>query len=354
MSGTLLILAPAGEDALPWPWVHVSGGNIVASGIGGEAPETDLCVLAVPGQDVRIFPHDLPKLRKSEQMSALAFAVEEHVATDMAEQHLAMGDADDKRVAIMAKSRMMHWQNTAQQQGFAPDHVVADFELLPDGTELALEDRTIQGGSFGHALDPGWTTTATNPQTLSDALSRMAEGLSSQYINLRQGEFVKKDNAKLPGRAWMGLAASLLLLGACWLGYRIVETRALNHRAVAIDAEAGRLYARATGKPAPVNPALAALRAQKQGGAGGATFFTLSTALFNAMQAVPGAEIQDMTFASGKGTLAFQMSFPDFADAQKLEDALATSGLRYTPGGVREAGDDRLVGEGVLAMEAGR
>lgn len=354
MSNTLLILAFAGDDSLRWPWALVVDGEITATGSHMDAPHADQRVLIIPGQDVRIVPHDLPKLRKSEQMHALAFAIEDQVASDMAEQHLAVGAEGDKRVAVIIRSTMQSWLHTAQAKGFEPDHLVADFELLAEGESLSMADRVVIGGPLGHTMDPDWAQPGAATQTSDEAMSRFSAGLGGQYINLRQGEFALKGKADIPVRRWAALAASIILLGACWLGYQMAETRALHKRAAAIQEQAGRLVAKATGKAIPANPALAALRAQNAAGEGGGDFFRLSNALFSAVQSVPGAQVQEMNFNVDKGTLNFVLSLADFADAQKLETALEQSGLRYTPGGVREIGEKSLAAEGVLSMETGQ
>ncbi|MGE7990365.1 type II secretion system protein GspL [Pseudomonas sp. NPDC089554] len=166
---------------------------------------------------------------------ALAFAVEERLATPLEELHLAFGAADESgsrpclAIDRACLEQVLAW---VRAQGVEPLAVLADADLLSsaDPTALWLEGRWLLGGKHRQRLalspaaaqvlaasmpevswlaEPGQALQEGSYEPVADAFALLWEG-RVQAIDLRQGIFAPTRGLSLP---WQGLLAGCLLAG---------------------------------------------------------------------------------------------------------------------------------------------
>ena len=166
---------------------------------------------------------------------ALAFAVEERLATPLEALHLAFGEADESRsrpclaVERACLEQLLAW---VRAQGIEPQAVLVDADLLASAgpTALWLEGRWLLGGlkhqrlALGPAAaevlaaslpevawlaEPGQVVPGIACQPVAGAFAMLWEG-RTQAIDLRQGAFAPTAVLSVP---WQGLLAGCLLAG---------------------------------------------------------------------------------------------------------------------------------------------
>lgn len=364
MSRYLMIAFPL-LDTTPWPWGVLEDDKLVHSGnavtvqeksaLAEQAPDNTIVV--IPGQHVRIFTHDLPPTRRSDALKAAAFSVEEKLAGPVANQHVALGQNDDKRVAIIAKTQLESILKSLAHAGLSPTMVIADFDgFAAADTAINAFERLIITGPSGMALDADWEgelPPGTVVETLDDApaLQRMATHImAATPINLLQGDFSK------PGKGWNTLkglrraAVLLVVLGAASLLWNFAQARALISAANAYKAQTARLYTQALGAPPPANPALAVTRQVQESAGMAAGFLELSQILFDGIAQVEGLSVETLDYDASQTVIRLRLSYPSFESASDLEAAIAEAGGHLAPGGLRETGGV-FIGDAVLGLE---
>ncbi len=350
MNNALIIWLPLDLEA-PWHWRLGSEGAAAqtdAEKQGLSAKSRSELTIILPGQWVRIFPHDLPKMRDNERLSAAGFAIEDKVALPLVDQHLVIGSGDDRRIAVITKAKITSVQDSLARYALRPDHVIADFDSLSALTSpLYLSDRTVQPGAAGYTLDRDWTDGALPAaQTPQDVLSSVR---ADAAVNLMSGAFARRVAMPVSIAALSKIAAAMLFAGLAWTALQAAQIRALGQQAEATRAQIAALYTDYTGEPAPPNPALTVTRAVQPGsGNASSDFMTLSSILFDALPSVDGITVETLQYEAAKNELAVRFIYPRFESATFLEQAVTQSGGVFRAGGVREQGG-RLIGDAVIA-----
>jgi len=353
MTNRLTIWIPVRKDG-PWVWTTDDG----ASGTAISTPEKSAIVeigaketiVIIPGQWAKTFPHDLPKMRDKERLSAASFSIEDQTASALKDQHIVLGSKGDDRIAVITSGKMEYVLAILSQAGLNPDNIHIDFDVLSGTLDtLRLPDRIIVPGPNGHTLDPEWDNGEFSDITMSEPQNLTAFINTEAAINLRQGQFARRGQLQF-GRNGLGRAAAMLaVLGLSWGLYEGAQARALNQQAASYTAEAEQLYTQVTGKPAPSNVALAVTRAAKSQPNSGADVLTLSSQFFAAMATTEGIMIDVLQYDQDKQELALRLIYPGFESAGELERAAAALGGQFQAGGVREQGGE-LIGDAVFRL----
>ncbi len=356
MRDSLILLLPVSSDA-PLYWGVWSDGAMTESGkldlvaAGGLSDKGLPVTLIIPGQEVRNFEHNLPKMNRRERAKAVLFSIEDKLSSPLESLHVALKDSEEqKTVSVIAKDIMEDAQNWASSVGLNVQRIVSDFEAL-EGSDLevvTLEDRIIVPGTLGHTLDAGWYKgTATPIETLS-ALEMMAPK-TADATNLMQGEFSPKSSLKGQSKTWLQLGGLAAALGLAFVFFEITQARAMKAQAENIRAETAALYTAQTGQAAPSNPARAVAQASRSGQITPTQFLTLSDISFRALEAFDDVSIERVSYQSNRDELQMRLIYPSFERADEVQQAMTAAGGQFVPGGVREQ-SGRFVGEAVLKL----
>jgi len=244
----------------------------------------------VPGQLVRLYAHELPKMREREKIAAARFAIEERIAAALEGQHIAFGRADDKRLAVMDSDELSRILAELEAQDIEAADIYADFDwAAPQSNPIVLADRIIFAAPEGYTIDPDWAESAVADMPPSDWDTLQTH---AGKISLRQGDFARKSGLNLPFAALSKIAALAMLTGISWLALQAAQTRATLKQADDLKSQTAALYTQMTGQPAPANPALAVTRAVKAGPATDTSFLPLLAGMNGALLQTSNIEIR--------------------------------------------------------------
>ena len=149
MSDRLYLFAPAEVDA-PWQFCLLGDEDERVEGSGLEtaaaAPVTreqaPVVTLVLPGEHVLRTAVSVPARSRRQLEMAVPYQVEEYLAEDVEQLHLAIGQrqADDRvPVAVIAPDRLQAWLDEARSAGLAISHARLDL----DGLEPADADFAV-------------------------------------------------------------------------------------------------------------------------------------------------------------------------------------------------------------------
>ena len=353
MTNRLTIWMPVSKDD-PWIWNadDSSSGSAVSANDKSALAELGAkdTVVIIPGQWAKTFPHDLPKMRDKDRLSAASFSIEDKTAAVLKDQHIVLGSKEDDRIAIITSGKMEQMLAELSDARLNADRIHIDFDVLSGTLDtVRLSDRIIVPGPNGHTLDPEWDDGEFSAIAISEPQDLTMFINTDAAINLRQGQFARRSQFKFGGNDLGRAAALLAVFGLSWGLYEGAQARALNAQASVYKAEANQLYTQATGKPPPSNVALAVTRAAKGQPSTGADVLTLSSQLFAAIAKTEGVMIDVLQYDQDKQELALRLIYPNFESAGELERAAASSGGQFQAGGVREQGGE-LIGDAVFRL----
>lgn len=310
----------------------------------------------LPGQMVRVFPHELPKMREREKLSAARFSIEEQMGASLDSQHIVLGAAPDQRIAVIDAGALNHVLSALAEDGIETAEIYADFDWLPsDMGPIRLADRIVFPGLQGYAIDPEWAEgeLAQLPPSTWPNIERR-----DGAISLRHGVFAKRKGFSASGFGASGqgvpglgrIAALLAVSGAAWLGLTWTQARALSQQAASLRADTAQIYKAATGQDAPRNPALSVTRAIKTAPATSQGFTSLMQALNTALTSTENITIENVSYSEAKAQLNLRFIYPSFDAASEIERAARTAGGMLRLGGVREQ-NGILIGDAIFEME---
>ncbi len=309
--------------------------------------------LVIPVEAVTACAVALPTQKARWLRQALPFAVEELLAEDVEQFHLALGtQLGDGRHRIVAV-RAAWLQGWLAACPVAPVSIHVDADLLPDiGTQICwLGERWLLGGQLATRMavaQDDWPQIADQcplplhaiappTQALPDGIET-AQREEDVYLwlaaqtagcNLAQGELASREDSQ----GWKRWRPVLGLVGL-WLvlqwGFNLAQAWQLQHKSDTIAAANAALYRELF----PQDTKLVNLRHQldehlSQGRtAGGSRFLALMDLASTAVQADGGlVRVQQLDFSDTRGDLALQLQAPDFSALERLRQRLADAGL---------------------------
>lgn len=337
-----------------WPWHHSDGR------MGTAVSDTDKTSLSdqkfdnldiiLPGQWVRVFEHDLPKMRDNERISAAGFFIEDKIAGPLSGQHMTLGVADDNRVGVMASEKLDAVTQALSKFGLKPNRAVADFEIFSADQTFKIGDRVITPGPLGYTQDAEWTEM---PGLTAELPAALAEAETSTALNFLSGKFATRKRGSIDLSYLYRAAALLAVAGIAGLTLIFAESRATHAQATFTKDETARLYTEFTGENAPARPAQSVTRAiKRQGTQQPAGFLELSDILFTSVARLEGVAVQSVQYDKNRGQLSLRLIYPSFEAAGEMERSVSQSGGVFQPGGVREQGG-RLIGTAALSLGGG-
>ncbi len=300
--------------------------------------------LVLPVEAVTACAVHLPTRKARWLRQALPFAVEEQLADDIEQLHLALGElmADGRhRVYALRRAWLSDWLAVCP---IPPARILMDADCLPDeGTQLLwLDGRWLLGGSTPTrlALDPeAWggladrcprphccalaaadvqPLTADQLLQMDDAHLWLAE--QTRATNLAQGDFAPATQ----DTRWQSLRPLLALLGL-WLvlqwGFNLAQGWHLQREADAYADASAALYRELF----PQDHRLVNLRAQfdqhlSEAGAGQSGVLTQ----LGTIGALLGTQVQveQLDYRATPGELSLQVTAPGFAELEQLRERL--------------------------------
>jgi len=347
MTQRLIIVMPSTEGG-PGLWGRVDGASVITTG-RSTPPANDAAkeiVVVLSGQNVRVYPHELPPTSKRDRLRAAGFSLEDKIAVPLDDIHIAMSD---DRIAVMDRAQLTSQLGDLREAGFSPSKAVADFEALSDITgDIEVLGRIVTTGALGHAMDASWSENKAEKVSDADIIAAIAAKLEQgEMLNLLQNGFSPKSGFNIDARKFAGFGAMAACLGITALVLQSVEARALRMQAAELKTQTAQIYTEATGQAAPANPALAATRALKSGGKDNLTFLRLSQTLFNGVDTIEGLSVEQLRFQEAREELQLRIIYPSFESASEFEAAIRSAGGQLTTGGVREQ-SGQFVGEATL------
>lgn len=343
----------------------------VRDGVSRTEPFEDVCAvlqrpwrLVLPVEAVTACSVQLPTQKKRWLHKALPFAVEEWLAEDIEQMHLALGaPLADGRHQVFAVRRdwLNDWLALCVE---SPGQIWVDADLLPgDATWLCwLDGRWLLGG-----LPP--TRLALNEQDGPELAKQCPEPLRACMptgmplpderwerhcedephvwltrqaggCNLAQGEFAAQEHANAGQRWWPALGA----LGVCLLlqwGFNLAQGWQLQREGDEVARASTELYQQLF----PDDHKLINLRQQfDQHLARSAS--TTGDGLLGLLGQASGAlldesvqlRVQQLDFSAARGDLALQVQAPSFEALERVRERLIDAGLAVQLGSAsREA-----------------
>ena len=346
MTQRLIIIMPSHKGG-PGLWGVVDGDRVMSH--GRDAPpanENSKEIVAVlPGQSLRIYPHELPDTSKRDRLRAAGFSIEDKIAVPLDRVHIALSE---DRIVVIDKDALSENLAQLKEAGISPTKAIADFEAMEEiEGAVNLLGRVVTTGRLGHAMDAAWADEgkAYPDETILSAIGAKLE--KNNTINVLQNGFSAKSGFNFGWRKFAPLGALAACLGIAALFLHGAQARALKLQAADLKTQTAQIYSEATGQAAPANPALAATRAMKSGGKDNLAFLRLSQILFNCVDQIEGLSIEQLRFQDDQNQLQLRLIYPSFESAGQLEGAIHAAGGQLTTGGVREQ-SGQFVGEATL------
>ncbi|MGV8842185.1 MAG: type II secretion system protein GspL [Pseudomonas sp.] len=324
----------------------------------------DAWTLVLPVEAVTACAVRLPTQKARWLRQALPYAVEELLAEDIEQLHLALGERlEDGRHRVFAvrRSWLANWLALCPTP---PRTIAVDADLLPrQGTQLLhLESRWLLGGEGVARLAlagedwPALAASCAHPhivyrsaqQTGLEPLDEAAEvvdghvWLAAQAVisNLAQGEFAAQQSSS----QWQRWRPLLGLVGL-WLvlqwGFNLAQGWQLQDQAQTYAQASAALYRELF----PDDHKLVNLRAQLDqhlavaSASGQGRLLGMLTQVNQALSA-EGTQIlvQQVDFSEVRGDLAMQIQTPGFAELERLRERLQDAGLAVQLGSASREG----------------
>ncbi|MCL1500530.1 type II secretion system protein GspL [Xanthomonas nasturtii] len=342
MSSCLLLL-PADAAAEPIAVRVDAQGHTVAQHTPSALHERSArTLLVVPGSAVHLRWMTLPGRSVAQSVAAARLQLAAHLATDAQALHVAIAEQaelDGARLVAAVDAALMHqWLQRAASVGVVPDAVVPDCLLL-DNADAEQAPTVVEwdgcwllrGPRLACSLEPplAQLLLAAQPhaETLPPeadpqrAIAQFARHAATAPLNLRQHAFAAQPQ-KRSGFSSRTLAALLGVLVISPLLFLLAQTlryeigaQLLQRRAMAMPGT--RVSASA---PQPRHPTPSAT-----------AFATELATLFSAIDAIPGAELDALTYHPA-GPLRVTLLHGDAAQVQQLSARLSAAGWQLRPG----------------------
>lgn len=367
-------LAAPGDAAQTGEW-HPDAGDPTLSLLAQRHPAWVL----VPASDCAFHRVTLPAGARRNAQQALAFLLEEQLATEIEESHFALihRDKSDCAVAVVGREKMRAWQAWCEGLGLNVLALTPDALALPQnptgwsavrcGEQWLFRCETCSGMAvetpwLGELLvhwpdlapiacysPPSDIAAPWQPRPVQDLLALAASNPQARKICLRQGNFAAKRRPPTP-RRWRPTIVATLALLLLWSGNRLHDHLALARQADAA-VQASRDFYRQWFKAEKnlVNPRLQMqqhLRRLESVSARPALISRLG-ALQQIIAETPGIRLRALSFDAARNALQLEISAVS-SQALAQFSQRARAGFRVQTGEMKPRADGI---EGRLTLE---
>lgn len=333
--------------------------------------EPPLVVALAPNQQVLCLQCQVPGRRPGQMRQALPFVVEEFVAEDIENLHIAAGPVSSGapvRCCLVAKTILENWRDCLASAGLAPQWLVPESELLPatperasvlfdggaalvrSGGEAACVERANLGVALaalqveavhcinGGLADPERGQLSVDVQVEAQAAQEngaaqdVFEYLVQRWpqrdaaINLLQGPYKPVQKATREASRWRRVAA----LGALWLllGLAAVVVKGWWSSTQADDLEARSLALYRDIFPNDRSVTAQSLRRRLlaklgAGATGGAASSLVDLIGHLAAVVKPGMAVASIDYHQGRGEFNVDLLLEHYGDVDAMREALA-------------------------------
>lgn len=357
----------------------------------------DAVWVVVPGAHSLARAVELPARTEAQARAALPFLLEDDLASDPENLHFALGRflADKRRlVGAVDRRRMTGWMAALDEAGIEPTRLVPDFLALPAGPNTAtIVERDGQicvrlGDEGGFTIETDLVgavlpemLTASNIETLeihgetveaplpSEIFPGRAvdqrpkpdgAGLCGLYrsglsggapLDFLQGPFARRRHWDIDSGKLRIAASAAGLLGVAWLALLVSEGWRYERLADRAFAQSEALFREAFPEVDRVVNPRAQLQSRLAQLRGGDTdsFVRLSNILFSAIGRFEAVEVESLRFDQGRNALSADLVYPNFADMERIRQAIAEQGGVLEEGASRQRGT-RIVGDVTIRM----
>ena len=366
--------AAPGDAAQTGEW-HPDAGDPTLSLLAQRHPAWVL----VPASDCAFHRVTLPAGARRNAQQALAFLLEEQLATEIEESHFALihRDKSDCAVAVVGREKMRAWQAWCEGLGLNVLALTPDALALPQnptgwsavrcGEQWLFRCETCSGMAvetpwLGELLvhwpdlapiacysPPPDIAAPWQPRPVQDLLALAASNPQARKICLRQGNFAAKRRPPTP-RRWRPTIVATLALLLLWSGNRLHDHLALARQADAA-VQASRDFYRQWFKAEKnlVNPRLQMqqhLRRLESVSARPALISRLG-ALQQIIAETPGIRLRALSFDAARNALQLEISAVS-SQALAQFSQRARAGFRVQTGEMKPRADGI---EGRLTLE---
>jgi len=352
MSNALVLFLPERRDD-GWRWLRIAGDDVIARGEGAEAiPQRDVdaidnerVVAIAPAGAMTLDWAELPDLAPAQARAAARLLASENSIQPIESLHVALGETEEdgtgRPMATVETARMAEWLADLQARGLDPDAIVPSPLLLPRpdagfvrgdlGGETVLRGRD-SGFAEDPALAPWLVGDAATEELTREALERaIVAGVAEPALDLRQGDFARRRRWAID---WKQVRRLAIIAGCVALASLMISLVLIMRYSFAADEEERQAQiAAASALPggagkgnaiALLDERLAALRG------GGYGFSTTAGAVFAAVQAIPGIDLNAMTFERD-GTMKLSLTAAAGPEVETVKARLEAMGLRVVP-----------------------
>lgn len=368
MRRTRLVLIPSeGGDPAPFLMLDADGRVLERGHLSVEAPALPggrvRTVAVVPGADVLVRWLTLPAGRPVQQRAAALWALREDLAVDPGGMRVALGpvEADGSRlVAAVSEGRLTAWADALARLGLKADALVPD-SLVPAEPEEADAVNTItfgptvalRGQRLAVSVQPELASMIAGERRLvpieTDAAleARLIATALAPPVDLGGGE--GQGSTAEGWRAWRlaaGLALALLVSPMVLTAAAAMrDDMAASRLREDAEARARVLFPDMATDADPLDEAQRRLALTPPPGG----VAVVASVLFQALEGVPGAELDSLTADPVSGVRA-TVSYTAFQDLQAIREAIEARGLSMVEEATLEEGDriasDIIVGVG--------
>ena len=337
------------------------------------------CYLVLPGDRINTHLTTLSAKNERQLRAAAPFAIEDDVASDLEDVHLALGpiasETGIRIVQAIDRQYMSTWLDAAKANGLALSSIVADHALLSNSDEacrrIGVGGRSlISLGLWSASIDdalkdqltlPAITEAASvlssSPESqaeipeisdieVDDPLSYLSEKTFGSTISLMQGEFEDRKasgGSPLDFTQWRIPAVLLASVTLLLPGLTTYEGVRYRQEAQNARAETESIFKAAFPDVTRVVNPRAQLRAQLgSSSSSGSDFLALNSILTSAIEATTGIDVHSIRYDFQQSQLQASVSFSAYSDLAQLKESINGFGGQVEEGGSRQSGGRRL------------
>ncbi|VUS70886.1 type II secretion system protein GspL [Klebsiella spallanzanii] len=334
----------------------------------------------VPASDCAFHRVTLPASARRNAQQALAFLLEEQLATEIEESHFALlhQDKTDCAVAVVGQEKMRAWQAWCEALGLNVLALTPDVLALPQNTtgwsavqcgeqwlfrcdtwNGMVVETTWLDGLLAHWQNVAPIACYSPPPDIAapwqplpplDLLQLAATNPDARKICLRQGNFAAKRRRQPTPRRWRPAIAAGLALLLLWGGNSLDDHLALGRQAdAAVQASRDFYLQWFKAEKNVINPRLQMqqhLRQLESSGAQPALISRLG-ALQKILAETPGIRLRTLSFDAARNTLQLEISAVSSQALEQFSNR-ARTGFRVQTGEMKPRADGI---EGRLTLE---
>jgi len=315
---------------------------------GYKATGRPRAIAFAPALSVAQFKVPVAAASEAEARKAALYAIEDELAQSVEDVHIVLGPRQagsrDRDVYVADKALVQHWIQQLQSLGLGHAEIVPESSLaLAPGSIFDFGDRLLIHGAGGViGADRSWpenvlwdilrrsgleTANVTSAGALDTLAALEARAPGVRLSGGRSGIGVREPD---PFRRWRLAGLLVIAAGAVWTASLYFEINRLRTMAQQQETQARALYrAQFAGSPEPTDIHTEVRRlSAAAAGERGSGFLRLTAAVYEALEARPGASLQQFRYSDADQALRAVLRFSSAAEAEALRLQLESAGWR--------------------------